>query len=103
MAKGLKCVKCGKIAGPARLSFQGQPIDGWKCGTCGSEYFNPVQAEQILALNKLRHEELEAKLGRMRSNLILRIPRSVERALNLTAGEIIKLKVLGKHKLELAV
>lgn len=100
--KGMKCVKCGEIAEKAKLSFQGVEIDGWRCG-CGEEYFNPEQAERILLLNKLKDESFEVKLGKSRSNLILRIPAKVQEALGLEPGETVKLKVEDAKKLGLTV
>lgn len=96
MAKGMKCVKCGKIAKEAVLRFQGERINGWKC-TCGEEYFDPAQAQRILSINKLKHQVLEAKLGKIKSNLILRIPKAVEDALGLESGETVKMKVSNKR------
>ncbi len=102
MKKGMVCVKCGKDAKPAQLRFQGYEISGWLC-SCGEEYYDPIQAERILQLNKLKKEALEAKLGRIKSNLILRIPKAIEQVLNLREGEKIILKVQSKHKIELDI
>lgn len=98
----LKCIKCGRIAKPAKLSFHGYDIDGWKC-VCGEEYYEPAQAQRILALNKLQREELTAKLGRIRSNLILRIPKAIEEAMGLKTGEEISLQVKNKKELALKI
>ena len=91
--KGMDCVKCGGRALPTKTSFQGIDIDGWKCARCGEVYYDPAQAQRILLLNRLVHEEIEAKLGKVRSNLILRIPKAVEEGLGLKEGEKIRLKV----------
>lgn len=90
--EGMKCISCGKTARPAKLSFQGQKIDGWKCG-CGEEYFEPEQAQRILLLNQVRKEAFRVKVGRVRSNLILRIPKRIADALELKDGEEVTLKV----------
>jgi hypothetical protein len=89
---GMKCVSCGKTAKPARLNFQGQAIDGWKC-KCGEEYFEPVQAQRILLLNQVQKEAFRVKVGRVRSNLILRIPKRIADALELRDGEEVTLRV----------
>jgi len=89
---GMKCVSCGKTAKPAKLSFQGQKIDGWKCG-CGEEYFDPNQAQRILLLNQVRKENFRVKVGKVRSNLILRIPKRIADALELKDGEEVTIKV----------
>lgn len=99
--KGMDCVKCGGLAQPAKTSFQGMKIGGWKCKKCGEVYYDPAQAQKILMLHKLEHEELEAKLGRVKSNLILRIPRAVEECLGLKEGEKIRLKVRNATELTL--
>ena len=91
---GMKCVSCGKTAKPARLNFQGQAIDGWKC-KCGEEYFEPEQAQRILLLNQVRKEAFRVKVGRVRSNLILRIPKRIADALELKDGEEVTLRVEG--------
>jgi hypothetical protein len=96
----MKCVKCGKIAEEAELSFQGHGIKGWKC-PCGEEYFDPAEAERILLINKLKKRTFESKLGENRSNLILRIPKVVQEALGLTKGERVTLQIKGVDRLEL--
>ncbi len=98
---GLVCGICKTLAQPAKVRFQGHTLDGWKCGKCGESYLDPVQAQQILSMNKLRRESLSAKLGRIKSNLILRIPKAIEQALNLKEGETITLQVKGTKQIEL--
>ena len=77
------------------MKFNEYKIDGWKC-SCGEIYYNPEQAQKILLLNKLKKETIRAKLGKIRSNLILRLPKDVETALNLEKGEDVLIKVEGK-------
>jgi AbrB family looped-hinge helix DNA binding protein len=96
MTEGMKCVKCGKTARPAKLRFQGQPIDGWKC-KCGESYFDPAQAQRILLLNKIKKEAFRVKVGKVRSNLIVRIPKKIAEALGLESGEEVTLKVDGQE------
>ena len=98
--KGMMCQKCGRLAGEAKLSFQGNEIDGWKC-RCGEEYFNPEQAQKILLLNKLKNSKFEVKVGQIRSNLIVRIPKEVGEALGLHKGEGMLLGVSEGRKIEL--
>lgn len=89
----MKCNKCNKRMEHVKsLEFNEYKIDGWKC-PCGEIYFNPEQVQRILMLNKLKKEAIRAKLGRIRSNLILRLPRDVEAALDLHQGEEVMLKV----------
>ncbi len=80
------------------LKFNEYILDGWKC-SCGEIYFNPEQVHKALLLNKLKKESIRAKLGKIRSNLILRLPKDIETALNLHQGEEVVLKI-EKNKLE---
>ena len=74
------------------IEFNNHKIDGWKC-SCGEIYYNPEQAQKILLLNKLKKEAIKTKLGKIRSNLILRLPKDVENALNLRKGKEVLIKV----------
>src|SRR3989344_2803495 len=83
---GQVCV-CGKVAEYTdNLRFNRYKIDGWRCKNCGEEFYNPEKAEKILILNKLKKMKYRVKLTRVRSNLILRIPKQVSDAINLKKG-----------------
>ena len=99
--EGMNCVACGSVAKPAKLRFQGIDVNGWKC-KCGEEYFNPEEAEKILLLNKLKKQRFSVKVGQVRSNIILRIPKAVADALNLKKGDIVKL-ALSEKEIRIAV
>lgn len=89
----MKCHACGKpMKYTEGLKFNEYALDGWKC-SCGEVYFNPDQAQKILILNKLKKGTVRAKLGKIRSNLILRLPKDIEVALNLKKGEQVLLKI----------
>ena len=90
----MKCIRCKKMMeyGKNWIKFNGFKIDGWKC-KCGESYTDTEQTEMILILNKLKKQGTKAKLGKIRSNIILRIPKDVETALGLHEGEIVTLKV----------
>jgi len=77
------------------LSFKGNRLEGWKC-SCGEVYFESASIERILLANKLRKEIIKAKLGRIRSNLILRLPKEIESALGLKQGESVIIKLEGE-------
>ena len=77
------------------MEFNEYAIDGWKC-SCGEIYYDPEQAQRILLLNKLKKETIKAKLGKIRSNLIVRLPKDVELALNLQKGNSVLIEIEGK-------
>jgi AbrB family looped-hinge helix DNA binding protein len=95
---GMECVKCGKTAKPAKLRFQGQQVDGWKC-KCVESYFDPEQAQRILLLNRIQKEAFRVKVGKVRSNLIVRIPKKIADALQLKDGDEVTLKVEGDQEI----
>lgn len=74
------------------LVFNGSKIEGWVC-TCGEKYYSPEQAQKILLMNKLKNEVIKAKLGRIRSNLIIRLPKEIESVLDLQKGESVIIKL----------
>ena len=89
---GMECINCGKIAKPSKLRFQGKDINGWKC-SCGEEFFDPEEAQRILLLNKILKKRFEVTIGKIRSNLIIRIPTELAQALSLQKGEKVTIKV----------
>lgn len=95
----MKC-KCGKIAKYVKhLKFNGHDIDGWKCESCKEIYYNPEKAEKILLLNKLKKHKFHLKLSKVRSNLILRIPKEVSEALNLHKGEEVEFSLKDSNEI----
>ena len=89
----MKCKKDGKTMKFVKgIKFNEYSINGWKC-SCGEIYYDPEQAQKVLLLNKLKKEVLKAKLGKIRSNLILRLPKDLEHAFNLEKGESVIIKV----------
>ena len=92
----MKCQNCDKKMNYVKsIDFNGFKIDGYSC-TCGEVYFDPEQAQKVLLLNKLQKETIKAKLGKIRSNLILRVPKDIEIALGLEKGEEVAIKIEGK-------
>lgn len=89
----MKCHKCNKPMEYVKgMKFNEYVIEGWKC-SCGEIYYNPEQAQKILLLNKLKKESIRAKLGKIRSNLIVRLPKELENALSLEKGKDVLIKV----------
>ena len=80
----------------AVVKFNQYEIDGWKC-TCGEIYYEPEQAERILLLNKVKKMLYRVKLNKIRSNLILRIPKDVGDALKLHKGKQVTIEIKNKE------
>ncbi len=99
--KSMKCV-CGELAEyEESLMFNGHEIDGWVCKSCGETFYNPEQAERILLLNKIKKVKYFLKLNKVKSNLILRIPKEVGEALGLEKGDKLELDVKDQKELVL--
>ena len=95
----LKCVKCGKWAKPNTIRLEGFKVRGWKCRKCGESYLHPVDANRVLAYNKLKNEVINAKLSYSGNSLIIRIPKNIVNVLGLKKGENIKLALEGPNKI----
>ena len=91
--KDMKCA-CGRIATyHEHLRFNAYDVDGWVCKNCGETFYNPEKAERILLLNKLKKARYQLKLSKVKSNLILRIPKEVGQAMDLHKGEEVELRL----------
>lgn len=89
----MKCTTCDKqMVFEKKLPFNQFKIDGWKCA-CGEIYFDPMQAQRILLVNKLKKQETRVKVGQIRSNPIIRIPINYAEALNIHGGSEVTLKI----------
>ncbi len=85
MAEGIRCHRCGKIAKPAKVEFNGYIIDGWRC-ECGEEFLDPEQSQRILLTNKLKQQLFSAEITQLGSELVLPIPNVIINALKLGSG-----------------
>lgn len=91
----MTCHTCNKQMTYVKgINFNEYKIDGWSC-SCGEKYYEPEQAQRILLLNKLKKDIIKTKLGKIRSNLILRLPKDIETALKLEKGENVTIKIEG--------
>lgn len=92
----MKCNTCEKkMTYTKSIDFNGFKIDGYRC-ICGEIYFDPEQAQRVLLLNKLKKEAIKSKLGKIRSNLIVRLPQDISTALSLHKGEEVLLTIEDK-------
>ncbi|MBI2124684.1 AbrB/MazE/SpoVT family DNA-binding domain-containing protein [Candidatus Woesearchaeota archaeon] len=97
--KGMKCI-CGKIAEYNKnMKFNSYEIDGWECKSCGEAYYNPEKAEKILLINKLKKHKFYLKLSKVKSNLILRIPKEVGDALNLKKSQEVEFGIKDSNEI----
>jgi hypothetical protein len=74
------------------LDFNGHRIKGWVC-SCKEVYYDTDDAQRILLLNKLKKQAIKAKLGKIRSNLIIRLPKDIETVFSLEKGKSVNIQV----------
>tara|TARA_Y100000310_G_scaffold345434_1_gene464987 strand:+ start:5835 stop:6149 length:315 start_codon:yes stop_codon:yes gene_type:complete len=99
--KGIIC-SCGKVAKFTKnLSFNRHKISGWVCKGCGEVIYEPIETERILLLNKLKKQMFNLKLSRVKSNLVLRIPKEVSDVLNLHKGELVQFRLKSDNCIEI--
>ena len=94
----LRCVKCGLWAKPNGFRIEGVAVRGWKC-SCGESYLNPVDANRVLAYNKLKHEVLKSKVSYSGNSLIVRLPAAFAKALGLEKGGPLEIKLDGPNRI----
>jgi hypothetical protein len=58
---GIICFKCRIEAKPTKIKFKGKPFDGWRCGKCGEEIFDSLQAKEFLSANKKKRHAAKRK------------------------------------------
>ena len=90
--KGLKCVKCGKTAKPARLRLEETEVPGWKC-SCGEEYLDTEAVERLLAIRRLAEENLNARVTRQGNSFAVRLPIAVFKAFGLKDKENLRISI----------
>ncbi len=79
-----------------KVRFNRHVLDGYKC-SCGEIYYESDQAERILLLNKIKKMLYRVKLNKVKSNLILRIPKEVSDALDLRKGKQVTIAIKNRE------
>ncbi|MFH1589851.1 MAG: AbrB/MazE/SpoVT family DNA-binding domain-containing protein [archaeon] len=98
----MKCHKCNiKMEYKNGLEFNQGMLDGWKCKKCGEIYYDSDQAQRILLMNKLKNQGFEISLNRVKSNLILRIPKAVSEAIGLDEKKKVNLTLVSKNEIRI--
>jgi len=85
------------------ISFNQYKISGWICKSCGEIYFDADEAQRILVLNKLKNKSFKLSLNKVKSNLILRIPKEISEVMNLETKKKVNLKLINKEEMKISV
>jgi len=81
---------CGRSASAATLQYKEYRVRGWKC-ECGEQYIHPQDSLKISFIEKLKHEKIEVKVGKLGASLVIRIPKQLEDLYKIKQGEKIEL------------
>ena len=84
----IKC-QCGEWTKPKEFNIDGFKMRGSECPGCGETYLNPEDANQALIYNKIKNEVLTGKVAKSGNSIVVRLPKRLVEALNLTAGETV--------------
>ncbi|MBU1201362.1 MAG: AbrB/MazE/SpoVT family DNA-binding domain-containing protein [Nanoarchaeota archaeon] len=100
----LKCAFCGSRTIPKNgMKFNSYDIDGWKCTKCKEEYYDPIQAQRILLINKLRDKSYKLSVNKVKSNLVLRIPKDVSDAMGLNDKSTVDFKLKNNKEIIITI
>ena len=86
----IKC-QCGQWTEPKEFNIDGFKMRGSECPACGETYFNSEDANQALIYNKIKNEVLTGKVAKSGNSIVVRLPKRLVEALNLTAGATVTL------------
>ncbi len=88
----IKC-QCGKWTRPKYFNMEGFKVRGSECSSCGEIYFNAEDANKVLIFNKIKNEVLTGKVAKAGNSYVVRLPKKLIDALNLTVGATVKISV----------
>lgn len=98
----IKC-QCGKWTRPKYFNMEGIKVKGSECSGCGEIYFNAEDANKALIFNKIKNEVLTGKVAKSGNSYVVRLPKKLIDALNLTAGTTVKISIENPTTVKLIV
>lgn len=98
----IKC-QCGKWTRPKHFSLEGFKVRGSECSNCGEIYFNAEDSNKALIYNKIKNEILTGKVAKSGNSYVVRLPKRLVDALNLTVGSTVTISIENPKTLKLVV
>ncbi len=83
--------------------MDGFKIKGSECPGCGEAYFNAEDANKALIYNKIKNEVMTGKITKAGNSYVVRLPKKLIDALNMTAGSTVKISVENPNTVTLLV
>ena len=98
----IKCV-CGTWTKPRMFRIEGMSVRGSECPKCGEGYLNGEDAMKLSEYRKIKDEIMDGKISTSGNSYVLRLPMHLIKALGLTKGSIVKIKVRGPNEVVVTV
>ena len=98
----IKC-PCGKWTIPKEFKVDGFKIRGSECNNCGEIYFNSEDANRALIFNKIKNDVLSGKITKAGNSYVLRLPKRLVDALDLTVGSTVAISVEDEKTVKLVI
>ena len=97
----LKC-ECGGSMKPKLFDIEGIPVRGWECRKCRRiEYSDDINL--VLTIKKYKKQGASLKLRQVGDTVVITIPKEIREAMQLKAGEDVKLYPVSKKKVMIEV
>ena len=98
---GLEC-ECGGVMKPNIFNVEGISVRGWKCKKCDRiDYSDDINA--ALTIKKYKKAGAMLKLRSVGDTVVITIPKDIREALNLKAGEGVRMYPLSQKKVMIEI
>jgi len=93
----VKCV-CGTWTKPRMFKIEGMSVRGSECPKCHEGYLNGEDAMKLSEYRKIKDAIMDGKISTSGNSYVLRLPMNLIKALGLTKGMVVKIKVRGPNE-----
>ncbi len=98
----IKC-QCGKWTRPKYFNMEEFKVRGSECPSCGEIYFNAEDSNKVLIYNKIKNEVLTGKVAKAGNSYVVRLPKKLIDALNLSVGTTVTISIENPKTVKLVV
>ena len=98
----VRCV-CGTWTKPRIFKLDGMSVRGSERPKCGEGYRNGEDAMKLSEYRKIKDAIMDGKISTSGNSYVLRLPMNLIKALGLTKGMVVKIKVRGPNEVVVTV
>lgn len=96
--------ECGGESQEALMAWKGIKVRSWKCGKCGEELINPLDAQRALEIVRARkNKELTVKLRKVGKSTVITVPQILKDTYNIDERKKVEWSVEGEGKFSVTV